>query len=341
MDVTIAELEILMRRAAERYVSSDEAVYFSRLCIASHLHRSPRLNPLEEAVADLTVWKDFREKGQGIDIRTEVEKEGIMVLDFGGLAPSLKLKYVHDELESRCRKNGIAAIGFHNSAGIITLLPWTLGLVGRDLIGLAMFNGGVNCCVPFGGTRGLFGTLPFAYAIPTTGEPILADMAMTEIPFFHIKNAKEGGEPLPEKSAVDRKGLPTTDAAEALDEDGVANLLPIGGGFKGYSLTFLVEILTGSLVRSLLSSRQTAGWNPTEYGAFIAALDIGSFTDIDRFKSEVSGLCNVIRSQQPAQGVAGVAIPGDRGRSRAEAVRKAGRGEIDDDVMQKLMRLGG
>ena len=339
MNVAIADLEDIVRRAAERYVSSDEAAYFAKLCVASHMHRSPRLNPLEEAAADLQVWKDHGEKGRSCDICTDVEKAGVLVLDFGGLAPSLKTMYVHDELESRCRKNGIAAVGFHNSAGIITLLPWVLGLAGRDLIGLAMFNGGVNCCVPFGGTRGIFGTLPFAYAIPTTGEPILADMAMTEIPFFQIKNAKESGEPLPQKSAVDRRGLPTTDAAEALGDDGVANLLPLGGGFKGYGLAFLVEILTGSLVHSLLSSGQTAGWHPTEYGAFIVALDIESFTDLDMFKRNVSELCDTIRRQRPAEGVEEVVIPGDRGRRKAEAIRKAGTIEIDDKVMEKLRRF--
>jgi LDH2 family malate/lactate/ureidoglycolate dehydrogenase len=39
------------------------------------------------------------------------------------------------------------------------------------------------------------------------------------------------------------------DAAAALGDDGVANLLSIGGGFKGYGLVMLVEIMTGSLVR--------------------------------------------------------------------------------------------
>jgi hypothetical protein len=87
------------------------------------------LTPVEEAVANLRVWKEFREKGQNTGILTEVEKEGMMVLDFGGLAPGPKLKYVHDEVEIRSRKNGIAAVGFHNSSGITTLLPWVSGLV--------------------------------------------------------------------------------------------------------------------------------------------------------------------------------------------------------------------
>ena len=108
-------------------------------------------------------------------------------------------------------------------------------------------------------------------------------MAMSEIPFFQIKNAKDKGEALPEGSAVDRRGLPTTDAAVALGDDGTANLLPVGGGFKGYGLVMLIEILTGSLVRSLLSTKQTPGWNPPEYGGFVCAIDIASFTDRDLF----------------------------------------------------------
>jgi LDH2 family malate/lactate/ureidoglycolate dehydrogenase len=150
-------------------------------------------------------------------------------------------------------------------------------------------------------------------------------MAMTEIPFFQIKNAMEKGKPLPEKSAVDQRGLPTTRAAETFGEDGTVNLLPIGGGFKGYSLIVLLEILTGSLVRSLLSNRQTAGWHPSEYGTLVIALDIGSFTDIGRFKREVSEMCGAIRNQQPADGVSEVAIPGDRGRRKAEQYEKPGR----------------
>ena len=321
-------------------MSSEEAAYFSGLYVETHLHRSPRLNPVEEAVTDIKVWKDSGKNDERENrIRTEVEKEGVVVLDFSELASSLKIKYVHDELEARSRKNGIAAVGLRNSSGIITLLPWALGLVRRDLIGLAMFNGGVNCCVPFGGTRGIFGTLPFAYAIPTADAPIVSDMAMTEIPFFQIKYAKEKGESLPNRSAVDRKGLPTTNAAEALGEDGVANLLPIGGGFKGYSLAVLVEILTGSLVRSLLSDRQTAGWHPSEYGAFIIAIDVGSFTEIDRFKREVSDMCEAVSRQQPAEGVSKVVIPGDRGRGKAEALLKAGEIEIKDKLMEELEKL--
>ena len=41
---------------ARRFVSTEEADYFSSLYMETHLKKSPRMNPLAEAVADLTVW---------------------------------------------------------------------------------------------------------------------------------------------------------------------------------------------------------------------------------------------------------------------------------------------
>ncbi|MHB0978687.1 MAG: Ldh family oxidoreductase [Thermoleophilia bacterium] len=250
---------------------------------------------------------------------------------------------MHDELERRARKNGIAAVGFRNSSGVVTLGPWSERLARRDLIGVALFDGGTGCTVPFGGTKGVFGTLPLAYAIPTADHPITLDMAMTEIPYFQIKEAKARGEALPPGAAVDQHGLPTTDAAAALDDNGVANLLPIGGGFKGYGLAVLIEILTGSLIRSLLSTSQTPGWNPPEYGGLVFAIDIASFTDLDRFKREVTEMCGHIRNQPGAQGGAGGGggpiIPGDRAHSKTAAARDAGEIEVAQEVAEKLETL--
>lgn len=185
----------------------------------------------------------------------------------------------------------------------------------------------------------MFGTLPLAYAVPTADKPMILDMAMSEIPFFQIKNSKEKCVALPAGAAVDRRGLPTTDAAVALGDDGVANLLPLGGGFKGYGLVMLIEILTGSLVHSLLSTRQTPGWNPPEYGGLVCAIDIACFTDTKRFKKEVSEMCVEIRRQRPAAGQSEVVIPGDRGHQKAAAARKAGEIEVMDKVAEELKKL--
>ena len=121
----------------------------------------------------------------------------------------------------------------------------------------------------------------------------------------------------------------------------MANLLPIGGGFKGYGLVMLIEILTGSLVRSLLSTSQTPGWNPPEYGGMVCAIDVASFTDVARFKREVSEMCAEIRRQTPADGMSEVAVPGDRGNRAAAAARALGEIEIADQLAADLAALAG
>jgi LDH2 family malate/lactate/ureidoglycolate dehydrogenase len=333
MDIHMLEKQLAM--TARRFVSSEEADYFASLYMETHLKKSPRMNPLAEAVADLTVW----DRQTGNEVTLLVDKGAVTVMDFNGLAPSLKIKKIHDTLADRAGQFGLAAAGFRNSSGVITLNMWADGLARRDLIGIAMFNGGTGCAVPFGGTRGVLGTNPLAYAIPTAADPMVLDMATTEIPFFEIKNAKEKGAPLRRHVAVDSHGRPTTAAEEALSENGVANLLPIGGGFKGFGITLLIEVLTGALVQSLLSTDQTPGWHPHEYGCLVLALDIAGFTDRDVFKHAVSDMSRNLRNETPADGVDRVVIPGDRGHEKLKMARKVGRIEIEKTMIDALNRL--
>lgn len=335
MTHTVEQVKELLSRAAGRYVSKPEARLFAELYTETHLRKAPRMNPLQEALADLKVWQAASRREPAI----VQDKAGVLILDMHGLAPSLKIKYIHDELETRARTYGLAAIGLKNSSGIITLNMWADGLARRNLIGLAMFNGGTECCVPFGGRRGVLGTNPMAYAIPTLTHPLQMDMATTEIPFFDVNNAKAAGTPLKPGTAVDQEGCPTTDAAQALADNGIANLLPMGGGVKGYGIVMLIEILTGALIQSLLSTQQTSGWNPREYGCLILALDIASFTDIDRFKKEVSGLCDDIRAMEPAKGMTQVGVPGDRGHDALKKALAADAIHLDPSFLEEICKL--
>jgi LDH2 family malate/lactate/ureidoglycolate dehydrogenase len=335
MRMKIDEVKSLLAAAASKYVPDEHAIYFADLFVETHLRKAPRMNPIQEAVEELQVWSEQTDKS----VETVVDKESVVVLNFNGLAPSLKVKQIHDELERRARKNGIAALGFHNSAGVTTLNMWSQGLAKRDLIGISMFNGGTRCCVPYGGRRGVMGTNPLAYSIPTASDPIILDMATTEIPYFEVKNAKDKGQPLRPNVALDPQGNPTTDARAALSDDDVANLLPFGAGFKGYGIVMLVEILTGTLVHSLLSTQQKPGWNPTECGCLIIALDIGSFVEPSHFKQSVSKMCEELRSLDPADGFDAVAVPGDRGHARQRQALATGEIEVQDDVIEKLRQL--
>jgi LDH2 family malate/lactate/ureidoglycolate dehydrogenase len=337
MQIAIDVLTSQLTAAAETFVSPEEAAYFARCYVRAHLRKSPRMTPIDDAVKDLMVWRDM--PGASIDIR--LNKPGASVVDCNRLAPSLKIKAIHDALTESASRSGVAAAGLINTAGIITLGMWSDGLADRDMIGLAMFNGGCGCAVPFGARRGLLGTNPLAYGIPTGGEPLTMDGATTEAPYFEIKAAAETGSPLRASVAVDQRGLPTTNAAEAMTEDGVSNLLPIGGGMKGFGIMMLVEALTGALIGSPMSSEQTLGWHPHEYGCFLLAVDIASFSDLDRFKIQMDGMTERIRGMTPAEGADRVRVPGDRANAREAEAWRIGEIDVAEETLKQLDGLSG
>ena len=335
MKIKINQVQNLLIKAAKKFVSNKEALYFAKEQIDTHLKKYPRTNPLEEAIGDLESW----EKNLKNKMEIQVDKKASLLLNFNKLGPSLKLEYIHDELEIRAKKYGISMLGINNSAGIHTLNLWTDGLGKRDLISLCFFNGGPDGVIPYKGTKGIFGTNPLSYAIPTTDKPIIVDMATSNIPYFEIRNAKAKNKKLEKGVAVDSNGRITTDPKKALADNGISNLIPLGGGYKGYALVLLIEILTGSLVRSFLSSEMTPGYVNEEHGGLILAIDIRSFTDLKKFKQSVSKMAEVIRSQKPAPGIKRITLPGDRNYEKLKKALKKGEIKLDKKVIERLENL--
>ncbi len=109
--------------------------------------------------------------------------------------------------------------------------------------------------VPFQGSTATLGTNPHSWGFPTTdaiGFPLVIDWATSVMAMGRVQQLAREGKPLPQDTAVDKNGKPTTVAAEA------AALLPFGA-HKGYSLSLINEIVAAFIGGSLptLRSRWT------------------------------------------------------------------------------------
>ena len=99
------------------------------------------------------------------------------------------------------------------------------------------------------GVGSVLGTNPIAVAAPAgRWGHFCLDMATSTITRGRVEVALRRDEELQAGWAIDRDGRPTTDARAAFD----GSLLPLGGieetgGYKGYGLMLLVDILTGVL----------------------------------------------------------------------------------------------
>jgi LDH2 family malate/lactate/ureidoglycolate dehydrogenase len=173
--------------------------------------------------------------------------------------------------------------------------------------------------VPFGGAEWGLGTNPIALAAPTTTGVFELDMATSQVAVGKVLLAREKGVPIPRGWAVDSSGAETTDPAQA------EAVLPLGG-YKGYGLGLLVEILSAVLTGAGVThaaGRMYDDWErPQDVGHLLLALDPERTVGRRRFALLLDALLEELKAIPPAPGVEEVLVPGElEARTEAERAR--------------------
>ena len=228
----------------------------------------------------------------------------------------------------KASSNGIAAIGVHNTNHFGMAGYYAEMAARRDMIGIVMCNT-EPAMAPFGGETPILGTNPVSVAIPTKKRTVVLDTATTNIAKGKILKAKKEKKLLPEDCALDREGNPT------INPEKVFSLLPLGGknfGYKGYGLSFVIDILCGPLVNAE-SGKDVKGTVTLEKctkGDLFVVINISSFTDIDLFKSKVDRLIRDVRNE-------GAMFPGEIEEIKEEQ-NKDGI-EIQDEIYNEFKEV--
>lgn len=182
------------------------------------------------------------------------------------------------EFYALARQQGIAALSIVDSysAGVVGWFVQRMAAAG--LVGLGFANS-PSAVAPAPGASPFFGTNPMAFAIPRgEKDPIIADMATSQVALVTIKKAAAEGRPIPLGWGYDKNGKETTDAAAVIDGGALAP----AGGYKGMLLGLLVDLLGGVLSGPNCSFQAPVFKNNTggepRVGQFFIAISPGSFT---------------------------------------------------------------
>ncbi len=184
----------------------------------------------------------------------------------------------------RARTQGTATVVVRRSnhygiAGWYALRAAAQGLIGVSLTNSSPLVAPTRARVP------LLGTNPIAVAAPAGRfGTFCLDMATSTVPRGRIEVAARRGWALPVGWAMDTDGRPATTPEAAL----AGSLHPLGGeeasgGYKGYGLALVVELLTGILgaaafgpnIVSLFSTHE----GPADLGETFLAIDPGAIDD--------------------------------------------------------------
>ena len=229
----------------------------------------------------------------------------------------------------KAKEMGIGCVGVHNTNHFGVTGFYSDLALRENCIGLVLANTD-PAIAPLGASEPLIGTNPIALGIPSDTY-ITVDMATSATARGKIIESKRKGLDLPDGWALDKDGNPTNDPEAALE----GSILPFGG-FKGYALAALIEILTGPLVQAGYGKGVTGTASPTKdctKGDLYVVIDPSKFGDFDEFVANTEDFVSQIRSTGE-----NVAIPGDLEVKRiAEA--EANGIEIDEKLYNQLKEI--
>jgi LDH2 family malate/lactate/ureidoglycolate dehydrogenase len=153
-----------------------------------------------------------------------------------------------------------------------------------------------------------------------------------------IVAAKEG-RPIPDGWAVDRQGVPTTDATKALE----GFVTPMGGP-KGYALALSIGLLSSMLSGAFFGSEVTHMYedfaHPQNIGHLFGVLPIAAFEDVKTYSVRIMKACHEVKSVRKAPGVERIFLPGEREEILAEERRASGV-PVPAAIMRELREVAG
>lgn len=222
--------------------------------------------------------------------------------------------------------DGHGAVAVRNSTHCGAMAYFAMQAVPERCIGLAVTNAGMNM-MPTGGREKMVGNNPLAYAIPTGREaPLVLDMATSVVAGGKLDVARLRNQAIPLGWALDKEGHPTTDPVAARQ----GALLPLGGP-KGYGLALVLDILCGVLS----GGRFGKGLGMPGSSHFFEAIQIEAFTAYDEFLERMGDLVDQLHNCPPAEGSAGVLLPGEI-EHRLRQQRLADGVPLEDTLVKEL-----
>jgi LDH2 family malate/lactate/ureidoglycolate dehydrogenase len=288
------------------------------------------------------------------DVAVLAETPTTVLIDAGaGLGqPASYRAMQHAIQKAKQYGSGFACVRNSNHFGIAGY--YAMMALDQGCIGIAMTNAGPRVLPTFA-REAMLGTNPLAVAAPASAEsPFVLDMATSTVAVGKLEIYDRLGKCLPPGWAIDEGGAAIANARHARDhtgQPGGGGLLPLGGsgetlgGYKGYGLALLVEILSGVLsgaaYADLLCAKGPDGQPVSpNLGHFFGALLVDAFRPLAEFAVTMDDLQGRLRATPKAAGQDRIYIPGEKEYEQL-ALRSREGIPLESQVVEDLLAISG
>ena len=275
-----------------------------------------------------------------------IQKDGNITLDFDspswaavngnnnlGIVVSYKAMQLAIE---KAKATGIGVVNVRGSHHFGAAGYYASMCADQGMVGLSMSNGDILVAAT-GAAEKTIGNNPFSYAFPAGKYgKIVYDIAMSNTSDQKVIRLEKEGKPVPLGWIIDKNGNPTTDASEYMKG---GTLLPFGG-YKGYGLAMMVEVLAGTMSGAAMTGDVHA-WNQNpdvggNVGHLFVAMDLEKLGDPLAYGARVEKMIDEIKAAKKAEGVEKIYYPGEIEQEKLAKCLADGFLEISDETMAAI-----
>jgi LDH2 family malate/lactate/ureidoglycolate dehydrogenase len=319
--VQIDDLRRCLTTAFERLqLTHEDATALAGLLVDSELRGHP-----DHGAAALGILAGFYGDGKlnpRPRVRVLQETDGAILFDGDrGCGPGVPTRAMSWCIERACERKGMAVAAIRDWQ-LLVAGPYARLAAEAGLIGFACTNFD-SLVAPPGGRTPVFGTNPFAYALPARRHPpVVLDIATTVTAMQKVRVAAERGEPLPEGIIFDHEGRPITNAKEFFEGGLLAPLGSPQAPHKGFGLALFIDALAGVLSGAGFAQGVASG----APGNFLWALDVEAFLPAQEFLARMDAQIDQVKQGERLAGVDELLVPGESGERRYKDL--TGRGVV-------------
>ncbi len=222
--------------------------------------------------------------------RVEWVREATALIDGGwGWGQSASYLATQTVIES-AKKYGTATVVLSKTNHIGRLGEYVDLIANAGMMGIAFCNTGGPIVAPFGGTKRVLGTNPYAWSVPGADDyNYVLDFSTAVVAAGKIILAGMNGEAIEPGSLIDKNGNPSINAADLTD----GGSLVAFGGHKGSGLSVLIDLAAGILSGNLPAAIADNGFGN---GTIFMAVDTTRFASPELFQSIASHFQNIMHT---------------------------------------------
>jgi LDH2 family malate/lactate/ureidoglycolate dehydrogenase len=315
-------------------LSAEEIAIWSDVLLQGALRSLPGQGQGVQRLADYYGRIMRGEMFPGVDLEIVSSGQAVTLTDaHNGIGAVMSTRAMTLALDLAATQ-GIGAVGVRHSTHFGIAAYYAMRALPRDFIGIAFSNASPEIA-PWGGTKAIVGTNPWAVAVPAGQEwPVVLDMANSTSGKGMIEWYLREGRRIPWDWALAPDGQLTDDPAVGMQ----GTLFPLGGP-KGYAMSVVVDALTGVLTGSGFGLSAFTNPKALNVGHLFIAIDPSRFLPTAEFKSRMDTFIQQIRTSPLKVEGEPIYLPGELEYLR-EQDRRAHGVPIEQERFTELCELG-